>query len=549
MGFKLPENLPTDADGLAQLRAQAVDVFNEIYGDGTGAPTQDEFAEMKAITEAIASIDGAAAELSAADERATAAAEMAATVAPAPAAEETDEDEGTAPEDTAEPADDGNDDDGEEAKADEKADDRQPVTASGRRTRFADAANGETPKVPAPERGFRLTTSAQNFETGIVDSMRVAKEFGNLATGRAARVIGSNGRSETTLAYVDRDIPAEFMIGDEADAIEVFDRATDESRLPGGSLVAAGSWCAPSETMYDFLPTLPVSGLLSLPEVGVKRGGIKLPKEPDYSALYAAIGFEQTEAQAQAGTEKTCYEIPCGEFEESRLDAVGVCITNGILQDKAWPELTKKYIEEALRLHQHKINARTIGKIVAASTDVSGFTGVFGAAGAVLSTLELQVADMRARHRLGRTQSLEGMAPEWLLGLLRSDLAYRDEVLPERVTDQHIIDHFRDRGANLQFVADWQNDVIGAKTPAKAWPAEVKVALWRAGAWAKALEPVVNIGVTHDSTLLKTNKQIQLFTEDGLAVINRDMESRVVTIPVKVDGMVGLRGPVAAAAG
>lgn len=538
MGFKLPDTLPTDADGLAQLRADAVDAFNTIYGDGTGAPSAEEFAEMKAITDAIKTIDDAAGEMAASAERTAAAAEMFAGLTPdanddeeeaeeAPAEES--EEEGTAP------TGDEEEDDGEE----------EAVTASGR-TRFSAAATGKTPQVPAPERGFRLTTSAQNFETGIVDSLTVAKEFGNLATGRAARVIGANGRSETTLAYVERDIPAEFMIGDEADAIDVFNRAGDESRLPGGSLVAAGGWCAPSETMYDFLPTLPVSGLLSLPEIGVKRGGIKLPKEPDFSAMYAAIGFEQTEAQAQANTEKTCYEIPCGEFEETRLDAVGICLTSGILQDKAWPELTKKYVEEALRLHQHKLNARTIGKIVAGSTAVNGFTGTFGTAGALLNTVELQVADMRARHRLGRNQSLEGMAPEWMLAILRADLAYRDEVLPELVTDEHILAHFRTRGVNLQFVADWQNEVIGAETPAVAWPTTVKVALWRAGAWAKALEPVVNIGVTHDSTLLKTNKQIQLFTEDGVAVINRDLDSRLLTIPVKVDGMVGLRGPVAA---
>lgn len=537
MGFTLPDTLPTDADGLAQLRAKAVDAFNEIYGDGTGAPTPEEFAEMKAITDAIKTIDSAAGELAAADERTAAAAEMFAGLTP-------DEDEEEA---EATSADEEPEEEGTEPAADEPEDDDEDkaVTASGR-TRFADAATGKTPDVPTPERGFRLTTSAQNFETGIVDSLRVAEEFGNLASGRAARVIGANGRSETTLAYVERDIPTDFMIGDEADAIDVFNRAGDESRLPGGSLVAAGGWCAPSETMYDFLPTLPVAGLLSLPEIGVKRGGIKLPKEPDFAAMYAAIGFEQTEAQAQANTEKTCYEIPCGEFEETRLDAVGICLTSGILQDKAWPELTKKYVEEALRLHQHKINARTIGQIVAGSTDVNGFTGTFGTAGAVLNTVELQVADMRARHRLGRNQSLEGMAPEWLLAILRADLAYRDEVLPELVTDEHILAHFRARGVNLQFVADWQNDVIGAETPAKAWPTTVKVALWRAGAWVKALEPVVNIGVTHDSTLLKTNRQVQLFTEDGVAVINRDLDSRVLTIPVKVDGMVGLRGPAAA---
>lgn len=541
MRFKLPETLPTDADGLAQLRADAVDAFNEIYGDGTGTPTADEFAEMKAITDAIKAVDDAAAELSAADERTAAAAEMAAGLAPA-ATEDEDTDDDSA------------DDDGEEAtSADEEGtagvvDEGDAVTAAAHRTRFADAATGKTPPVPTPERGFRLTTSAHNFESGVVDSLRVAQEFGHLSTGRAARVLSTGGRSDTTLAYIERDIPAEFMIGDDTSAAAALTRVTDEARLDGGSLVAAGGWCAPSETMYDFLPTGAPTGLLSLPEVGMARGGIKFPTEPDFAAVYEAIGFHQTEAQAQAGTEKTCYEIPCGEFEEVRLDAVGVCITAGVLQDAAWPELTKKYIDEALRLHEHKKNAWRIGKIVEGSTAVTGLTGTIGAAGAVLASLELQVADMRARHRLGRTQTLEGMAPEWMFGLLRSDLAYRDEVLPELVTDEHILAHFRNLGANLQFVADWQTEDVGAATAPTAWPAEVKVALWPAGTWAAGVKPVLNVGVTYDSTLLKQNKAIQLFTEDGAAVFKRGPESRLVTIPTAVNGQVGLRADVSSAA-
>lgn len=140
------------------------------------------------------------------------------------------------------------------------------------------------------------------------------------------------------------------------------------------------------------------------------------------------------------------------------------------------------------------------------------------------------------------------MAPVWLLSILRADLAYRDDVLPERVTDAHIIEHFRDRGANIQFISDWQNEVIGAETPAAAWPTEVKVALWPAGTWWSAVEPVINLGITHDSTMLKKNRQIQLFTEDGVAVGKRGVDSRVVTIPVSVDGTVGARFSTAASA-
>ena len=538
MKFQFPDTLPTDKAELAKLRADALDAFNKIF-NADATPSEEDLTEMQHIVDGIAKIDAFADEQVAAEKRATAAAEMAAAVAePKPEEEGEGED---APE--SEPVDEPEDDNNAE---DSTTDEDEGVTASGK-TRFTTAAGKTSPQAPKATTGWRLTTSAQNFTDGVVDSLRVAREFGALAQGRAARVLGANGRSETTVAYLDRAIPHEFTASDEASAIDVLTRATDESRLPGGSLVAAGGWCAPSETVYDFLPTAAPSDLLSLPEIGVTRGGIKFPTEPDFSVLLSEIGFSQTEAQAQAGTEKPCYEIPCEDFTEVRLDAVGVCITSGILQDKAWPELTRKYVDEALRLHMHKLSARRIAAIEAGSTAVGPMTGVFGTAGAVLASLELAVADMRAKHRLGRNQSVEGMAPSWLLSILRADLAYRDEVLPQQVTDQNILDHFRSLGANLQFVVDWQSDIVGGTSPAVAWPGEVKVALWLAGTWWTAVEPVINLGITHDSTLLKTNRQIQLFTEDGVAIGKRGVDSRVITIPVKVDGMVGLRGPAATA--
>ena len=43
--------------------------------------------------------------------------------------------------------------------------------------------------------------------------------------------------------------------------------AGDEKRLPGGSLVAAGGWCSPSETLYDLCQYETVQGILDLPEI------------------------------------------------------------------------------------------------------------------------------------------------------------------------------------------------------------------------------------------------------------------------------------------
>ncbi|WP_457831707.1 major capsid protein, partial [Staphylococcus aureus] len=78
-----------------------------------------------------------------------------------------------------------------------------------------------------------------------------------------------------------------------------------------------------------------------------------------------------------------------------------------------------------------------------------------GTAGTVLNSIELHAETLRQKFRLG-TSTLEGVAPAWLRSILRADLAYRDDVLPERVTDQILDQHFADRGVLFQWVDDYQ---------------------------------------------------------------------------------------------
>ena len=52
---------------------------------------------------------------------------------------------------------------------------------------------------------------------------------------------------------------------------------------------------------------------------------------------------------------------------------------------------------------------------------------------------------------------------------------------------------------------------------------------------------VINLGVTYDSTGLSKNQRTEMFVEDGYAVGKRGYESRLLTIPVAVNGQVGAR--------
>lgn len=551
MAFELPDTLPEDLTELEALRAQAVAELEEIAPADGEAPSQEVLDQMRKLDEAITALDTQIEQVKTVlDERAGEAAAIAERVFGSKDAAEGDESEHDADEGDEFAATDDTDTDGDAEEA--PVDDDQPAAvvaaAARRKTRFAGAARGRKPDLPAaskPTFGYVLDANVREYKPGFVDDLELAKAFGDLAEGRGNRITGSNGRSVTTFASFVRPSDPKREVRDQASAVEALEYATNEKNLEGGSLVAAGGWCAPSETVYDFLGTEAAGDLLSIPEISIKRGGVKFPVEPDFSAIYEDFpGFHQTEAQAQAETEKTITEIPCVGFTDLRLDVIGLAISNGILQDKAWPELTRKYIAEAMKAHQHRLSRFRINKVVTGSTGVTiPSTTLIGGAGALLNSAELAVQDIRVKHRIPDGTTIEGFAPVWARAILRSDLAYREGVLPEQVTNQMIDAHFALRGVRLQFVVDWQDDVIGGTTPATAFPGAVKIAFYPAGTWYSALEPVINLGIIHDMSLLKVNKQTQLFTEDGIGVGRRKNDSRVYTIPVKVNGQVGLRAP------
>lgn len=74
------------------------------------------------------------------------------------------------------------------------------------------------------------------------------------------------------------------------------------------------------------------------------RGGQRRPMEPDFTELYNTLPWRFTEAELQAnnpdGTPvvtKPCIEIPCVEWEEIYVEAIGLCVTSGILQRRGFP--------------------------------------------------------------------------------------------------------------------------------------------------------------------------------------------------------------------
>jgi hypothetical protein len=313
-------------------------------------------------------------------------------------------------------------------------------------------------------------------------------------------------------------------------------RAVDQTRLPGNSLVAAGGWCAPSETVYDLCEPETTSGMVSVPEMQVRRGGLRFPVSPLFSDIYTNTGFIQTEAQNIAGTPKPCYEIGCPSFTEVRLDAVGLCITAGILQQRGYPEMVARVLRGAMTAHAHRVNKYVIDKMVSLSTAVTAPVIGFGAWADTLSALELQVVDIRYKYRLGDNSAVEAVAPAWLKPIMRADLAVRNGSDPNSSTsDAQLTAHFRDRNVNIQWVLDWQDSyagggTLGGATAATAWPTTAQILIYPAGTFVKGTADVIELSGIYDSVNIRTNSYTALFTEQGLLIAKRCMEGRVITL-------------------
>jgi len=305
-----------------------------------------------------------------------------------------------------------------------------------------------------------------------------------------------------------------------SEQMQVINDAANEKRLPKGGLVAAGGWCAPSETLYDFCSLETVSGILSIPEVSVSRGGINYTKGPDYAAIAANWGFIQTEAEAEAGTEKVCYEVECPPFQEIRLDAIGFCVTAGVLTNVGYPELIRRVLEIGAVAHAHAVNKYVISHIQTLLGTAVDYTEIGSATADVLDALSLSATRLRYQYSLAPEATLEVVLPVWAKEIIRADLSRRTGVDLLNVSDAQIQGYFSVRNLAVQWIYDYQPLPTTGATAGQAWPTTLEVMIYPAGAFVKGTTPVIDLDTIYDSVGLSTNTYTAAFFEEGIFVAN-----------------------------
>lgn len=453
--------------------------------------------------------------------------------------------------------------------------------------------NAPPPSMPAQESRPVYSTlvaaaGVPNYEAGqpLTTMLDVAKAFEARANAhRSVSRSGGKGEVHTfPVAQLVRDYPDEFSVqGDETDYVKLLE-VGNERRLPGGSLlravearrkeieqiyperdslVAAQGWCAPSETDYSICLQITTDGLYDAPEVQARRGGIRHNTGIEFDTIFGGGNcaspsgfFDLTEAEVAAGTTKTCLEIPCPDFVDTRLGVTGLCLTGNILAIRGYPEFTATFTRGAIAASAHQVNREQIAAVVTGSTAVtlSGapFATDLSVVSQVMSAVELAVVDIKYRLRLQQSATLEIVLPYWILGQMRADWIRRNAVGgwndAVMLADADISAGFARRGARAQYVYDWQDAFatcaatgLGSDTPAANLPTSLQFIIYPAGTWVRAVSDVITLNSVYDSTKLATNQVTHLFTETGWAMVRMCPLSRVYTVTICPSGSTGLQ--------
>lgn len=571
--FELPEDL-TDlpAEDLDALEESALAEFDDLYENQPR--TSENVARMREIRDGLTTVRGerdsraeTEAELEGLADEVRASDDEPAEGEDADPAEAEDQDEPSAEDD--EPAPEASDDPepAPEAEVAEITEDDQPADSDEdaesvqQEPETVAASSSPAPQPSATALNAHRGDSPSDTEPVIERPQHTIVAAANLPghdTGEALTMLdaanalqdriqtfpkhGAKGQMRAGVAVIRKPFSDDARVPEKADASPYLNRAADESSLPGNSLTAAGGWCAPSETLYDLCTLESTDGMISLPSVNVSRGGIRHTVGPDFRAIYTTTGFTFTEAEDEGGLyadgaegDKPCTVVPCPEFTEDRLDVAGVCITSGILQDVAYPEMTQRFVEGSLVAHGHRLNELVIDSLVSGSDAVSP-TAIGGASTSILSSLELVAEDMKYANRMQRSASLEVVFPFWARGLVRADLSNRLGIDMLQVTDAMIDAWMRQRNVNPQYVYDWQDDLadgasgFGATAAQTDWPSELDFLIYPAGTWVKGESDIITVDAIYDSVNLPQNNFTAIFTEEGWMTMKRCHDSRIVTV-------------------
>jgi hypothetical protein len=432
-----------------------------------------------------------------------------------------------------------------------------------------------TEPIPVTNEDTHFAIKAAADVPGFVTGQEIDwVDLGKAFEARARAYSPTNGgrsrgpRLQHGFALIERQMPEHQQILDnESDFSlkEKLERVQAEALAKSkenNALVAAAGWCAPSETIYSTVNPVTTDGLLDLPEVVARRGGIRHNQGINWNSFfggtYPALDANVpgmtllTEAQVIADTAKTCLEIDCPPFIDERLNVAALCLTGSLLQNRGYPEYVAEFTRGAMAAFAHLVNREVIdiiedGSTATVLTAVDPWQVEGAVVSSVMSAVEMAVVDMRYRLRLSMTTPIEFIFPEWIRAQMRADWIRRNAAQPADLADAEIASMFARRGANVRYVYDWQDAFTGTTNGPGVignagivqLPNTVRFIAYPAGTWILARQDVIRLDTVYDSVNLQLNQVTQLFMEDGYLPMRMGPLSRVYTLPIAPSGVTG----------
>lgn len=384
--------------------------------------------------------------------------------------------------------------------------------------------------------GFTLGGEIKDMKSLVKAMQSRAKALGVTHNGSGQRV--PVAQLQRKFAYtIEQNMDLELMS-------EILSLAADPA-----ALVAAGGWCSPHEISYDFYNIVCLDGMVSLPTIGINRGGFSWPTSPSFGDISALPGVVWTwtntqdiaavTGTAQSGT-KPCVRVPCPGYNDATLDCDGVCVTVGNLTKDAFPELIANHLRLVEAIQAHYTNTRLLSALRAGSTAVGTIGSGLPATPGILGSARLQRRDYIEKYAMCDTAVVEAIFPRWSKDIVKSDLAYVAGVTDYNcVSDTVLADWLDCAGISAQFVGDYQvrsAGLPGATAASTAWPTTLEYMIYPAGTFVRGQGMTLDLGVVRDSTLNATNDFTAAWMEECWLLAKVGHESRKVTVSVNANG-------------
>lgn len=543
--LKLPDDLSALSDD--ELAALAAEVQERTTNLSDDAVIDEAGSEAVALIEnAIAADEAVTAEQTKRDEAAAEQAQilaetrerLAKRLAPEPEAEVEPEAVEEEPVEVEAEADDSDDDDAAEVEVEREA---EPVLAAARKPALRRSKEHEPASAVAPKgvKIMALSSLPGEIEGGqAITRKQVAK----LVTDKWNRMGKTGGpREDYPLVRYSVEFPEERLLKMDD---EIGNGEKIKNVVGPEALVASGGLCAPVEPYYDLqiLSTEATPVVDSMALFGADRGGIRFMTPPTLASISTAVGVMTAANDALGGTNatKTCQTLPCPAQTQVLIDAVYHCLTIGNFGARAWPELVENFTGLMMAAHARVRETKALDAIKNGSTAVTG-AQYNGAINTLLAEINAITDGMRSRHRMDPNARFRAWFPEWVKGLLLTDLE-RGQFNRFDRDRNGVIELLRAAGVEPTFFLDGETggaQVFGAQGAGAYlnYPSTVKWYIAPEGTWIRLNGGELDLGIVRDSVVNATN-DFQMFGEVFENYAKIGIESLAVTSTVCANGVV-----------